>query len=149
MKFIYDDGGRKEAGFKGKAGDCVCRAISIASGSPYIEVWQRLADSSYGQRSSSRTKKKERTADKGINTRRKWFKEYMRNVGFVWVPTMHLGSGCVVHLRDGELPMGRLVVAISKHYVAVIDGVIYDTHDCSRDGNRCVYGYYQLINQRK
>lgn len=146
MKFVIDDGGRKAAGFKGKAGDCVCRAISIASGVPYIDVWQRLADGSYGQRSSSRTKKKERTADKGINTRRKWFREYMTRMGFEWVPTMKLGSGCVVHLRDGELPMGRLVVALSKHYVAVIDGVIYDTHDCSRDGNRCVYGYFKLIN---
>jgi hypothetical protein len=31
----------------------------------------------------------------------------------------------------------------SRHLVAVIDGVIHDTHDCSRDGTRCVYGYFQ------
>jgi len=23
-------------------------------------------------------------------------------------------------------------------------GVIHDTHDCSRDGTRCVYGYFSL-----
>jgi len=36
------------------------------------------------------------------------------------------------------------VVACSKHYTAVIDGVIHDTHDPSRDGTRAVYGYYYL-----
>jgi hypothetical protein len=25
----------------------------------------------------------------------------------------------------------------------VIDGVIHDTHDCSRGGTRCVYGYWR------
>lgn len=26
---------------------------------------------------------------------------------------------------------------------AIADGVIQDTYDCSREGTRCVYGYYQ------
>jgi hypothetical protein len=45
-----------------------------------------------------------------------------------WTPTMALGSGCKVHLRDGVLPMGRNAVSVSKHMVAVFDGVIQDTH---------------------
>jgi hypothetical protein len=57
---------------------------------------------------------------------------------------MHIGSGCQVHLRREELPAGRLVVQASKHVVAVIDGVIHDTHDSSRDGTRCVYGYWSV-----
>jgi hypothetical protein len=40
------------------------------------------------------------------------------------------------------LPPGRLVVSLSKHYVAVINGTIYDTHYPDRDGTRCVYGYW-------
>lgn len=55
---------------------------------------------------------------------------------------MCIGSGCKVHLRDGELPMGRLIVNVSRHTVAVIDGVIHDNHDPQRDGMRCVYGYW-------
>jgi len=27
---------------------------------------------------------------------------------------------------------------------AVIDGVLHDAYDCSREGTRCVYGYYKL-----
>ena len=32
MRHVYNDGGRKAAGYKGDAGDCVARAIAIASG---------------------------------------------------------------------------------------------------------------------
>jgi hypothetical protein len=56
---------------------------------------------------------------------------------------MRIGSGCTVHLRADELPPGRLIVNVSRHTVAVIDGVIHDTYDPSRDGTRCVYGYFQ------
>jgi hypothetical protein len=67
----------------------------------------------------------------------------MKQLGWVWTPTMQIGSGCTVHLRPSELPSGRLVVSVSKHLTAMIDGVIHDTHDCSRRGKRCVYGYWQ------
>lgn len=33
--WIFDDGGREQSGRKGFTGDCVARAISIASGLPY------------------------------------------------------------------------------------------------------------------
>jgi hypothetical protein len=56
---------------------------------------------------------------------------------------MQIGSGCRVHLRADELPGGRLVVALSRHSTEVIDGVIHDRHDCSREGTRCVYGYWR------
>ena len=57
---------------------------------------------------------------------------------------MSIGSGCKVHLRADELPSGRLIVSLANHVVAVIDGVLHDTHDSSRDGTRCVYGYWKL-----
>ena len=144
MKHIYDDGGRESAGFKGKAGDCVARAVAIASGKPYAEIYAALADGTGNQRASKRSKTKGRTARNGIYTRRKWFKDYMASLGFVFVPTMGIGTGCKVHLRDGDLPMGRIIARVSRHYVAVIDGVLHDTFDASRNGTRCVYGYWRL-----
>ncbi len=68
---------------------------------------------------------------------------FMNSLGWAWTPTMQIGSGCTVHFRADELPSGRLVVSVAKHLTAVIDGVIHDTHDCSRRGTRCVYGYWQ------
>lgn len=41
MEFIYSDGGRSNY-FKGVTGDCVCRAIAIASDRDYLEVYQSL-----------------------------------------------------------------------------------------------------------
>ena len=142
--YTYNDGGRSEAGFKGEAGDCVCRAIAIASGRSYQKVYDRLAKGNATQRKTKRTSKQSRSARNGIYTTRKWFKSYMMELGFTWTPTMQIGSGCKVHLTSGELPKGQLVCSVSKHYVSVIDGVVNDTHDCSRDGTRCVYGYWKL-----
>ncbi|WP_051979060.1 hypothetical protein [Edaphobacter aggregans] len=137
MNWIYDDGGRKAAGFKGSARDCVARSIAIASGRPYCEIYAALAKGAGSERKSRGT-----SARNGIHVTRKWFKDYMRSIGFRWFPTMQIGSGCKVHLTDGELPMGRLVVAVSKHYTAVIDGVVYDNHDPHRVSGRCVYGHW-------
>jgi len=144
MKFIYNDGGRKQADYKGQAGDCVARAIAIASEQPYQTVYDILAEGNASQRRSKHDRgKRTRSARDGIKVTRKWFKDYMASIGFEWTPTMLIGSGCKVHLRDGELPKGRLVVSVSKHYTSVIDGVINDTHDCSREETRCVYGYWE------
>ena len=44
MTWTFDDGGRAAAGYKGNAGDCVVRAIAIASGGPYSEVYKDLFD---------------------------------------------------------------------------------------------------------
>lgn len=111
MRYVYDDGGRASAGFKGTAGDCVCRAITIASGRPYSEVYKRVAEGNAAQRITKRQRRKTnngKTARNGICTQRKWFKNYMRKLGFEWVRTMKGGEGCKVHLKDGEIPMGRL-----------------------------------------
>jgi len=146
--FQFNDGGRKEAGFKGTAGDCVCRSICIATGKPYEEVWNHLAKHNANQRTTKKSKKSGETADKGINTKRKWFEQYMISLGFKWIPTMQIGSGCKVHLKSDELPKGTIICNVSRHFVAVIDGIINDTYDCSRNGTRCVYGYYIKNNNQ-
>ncbi len=168
--FQLTDGGRFAAGYQGKAGDCVARAVAIASGKPYDEVYKRLAAGMGTQRSTSRTPRRSTSARNGVSVTRKWFKDYMAELGFVWTPTMHIGSGCTVHLTADELPAGRLVVSVSGHYTAVIDGVIHDMHDPRREVHctepyrepmpkgywthdktsmhhierRCVYGYWKL-----
>jgi hypothetical protein len=49
-------------------------------------------------------------------------------------------------LRAEELPGGRLIAKVSKHVVAVIDGIIHDIHEPSRDGTPCVCGYHRKPN---
>lgn len=173
MEFVYNDGGRRVSGRKGSAGDCVCRSIAIASGMPYEVIYAALAQGCETQRNTTGTRRMGRTARNGICTSRNWFKRFMVSLGLVWTPTMRIGSGCRVHLTAGELPGGALVVAVSKHYTAVINGVIHDTFDPQRNiamfrqfpgwqtaelkpgenrnnngiwtvSRRCVYGYWEL-----
>lgn len=155
LPWIADDGGRAAAGYRGKAGDCVTRSVAIASGRPYAEIYALLGKGMSTQRKTKRGGPVSSARD-GVYTRRLWFKRTMADLGFRWVPTMAVGQGCKVHLLAGELPAGRLVVALSKHYTAVLNGFIHDTYDPSRatlwhgaDGepaermsHRCVYGYW-------
>lgn len=147
--FKFNDGGREAAGYKGKTGDCVARSIAIVTGLPYKQVYEALANGNATQRKGKREGSKAgvKTAARGINTKRKWFADYMASLGFVWTPTMLIGQGCKVHLKSDELPIGKLIVNVSKHFTAVIDGVINDTYDCSREESRCVYGYYKYIGK--
>jgi hypothetical protein len=140
MKFQFNDGGRKAAGYRGKTGDCVVRSVAIATGLPYQQVYDLVNQLGAGERTGKRKRGKS-SARTGVykDTTRK----LLESLGWQWTPTMQIGSGCTVHLRSDELPSGRLVVSVSKHLTAVIDGVVHDTHDPSRRGTRCVYGFWQ------
>ena len=146
LDFHLNDGGRGAAGFKGGAGDCVVRAIAIAAELPYMQVYEDLRAANAAYADLRNDKLARRLNAKGASPRngnhRNVFHDYILGHGFSWVPTMKIGGGCQVHLRANELPSGTLIVKVSKHLSAVIDGVIQDTHNPSRGGTRCVYGYY-------
>jgi hypothetical protein len=134
VPFLYDDGGRAASGRKGDAGDCVTRAICIAGRLDYDEVYAIMAD---GQ---ARLRGK-RSARNGVHP--KVYRPYIESLGWAWTPTMTIGGGCTVHVRPEELPAeGRHVLRLSKHLAAWVDGTLRDTHDSSRGGTRCVYGYW-------
>jgi hypothetical protein len=143
MNWIYNDGGRAAAGYKGEAGDCVCRAIAIATDLPYQMIYDSLNDVAQSERKG---KRKRGTSQARSGVYKFTYRRLLNELGWRWVPTMQIGSGCTVHLKADELPSGRLIVSVSKHLVAVIDGVIYDTHDPTRDETRCVYGYFYKPN---
>jgi hypothetical protein len=140
LAFVVDDGGRKAAGYKGKSGDCVVRSAAIATGLAYQQIYDSVNKLAQRERLGARKRGKSSARD-GVykGTTRK----LLESLGWQWTPTMEIGSGCRVHLRAGERPPGRLIVSVSGHLTAVIDGVIHDTHDPSRRGTRCVYGYWQ------
>ncbi len=139
MRFQYDDGGRAAAGFRGDAGDCVTRAIAIATRQDYLTVYHSLNALAKSER-TGKSKRGVSSARNGVY--RQTIRRYLQGIGWNFTPTMGIGTGCRFHLRDGELPMGRLIVTVSKHECAVINGVIHDTSDPSRGGTRCVYGFW-------
>jgi Protein of unknown function (DUF2786) len=128
MKYIYNDGG-KAASKHDEVNDCACRAIAIATERPYHEIWDvfRVLLETEGPRRRSGVD--EKVQDK-----------VMESLGWVWVNTTRK------HLREDDLPPGRLVVCIEGHSVAVVNGIIHDTWNPSRKKNGkppYVYGYYK------
>jgi len=135
LPWVYDDGGRSAAGFKGTAGDCVTRALAIATGTPYREMYDRLARSMKSQGFA-------RSARNGVEP--KVYKPLLSLWGFVWTPTMFPGQGTRIHLAQGEVPQeGIYILRLSRHLCTVVDGTIHDTYDPGRNATRCVYGWWQ------
>lgn len=128
MKLKKSDGGR-HLYYRGETNDCVIRAICNATGRDYKIVYDDLYKlQGYSPRS-------------GVNP--KIAKNYIEKLlGLKWHSFMNIGTGCTIHLKSDELPKGVLIVRLSKHLTCVINGVLYDTYDCSRNGTRCVYGYW-------
>jgi hypothetical protein len=139
MDFVFHDGGRAAAGYKGDTRDCVTRSIAIATGKPYREVYDALNRLAKTERRGGRKKKR---SNSRTGVFRKTYQDYLESLGWRWTSTMSIGSGCRIHLKASELPRGPLLVRVSRHLTAVINGVLYDTHNCSRGGTRCVYGYF-------
>lgn len=149
LRFVYDDGGRKLAGFRGEAGDCACRALAIVTGRPYREVYEAINEEAKGERFRRGRLGFAAATGRGSSARlrvyRETFKALAERYGLVWTPCMGIGTGCRVHVRAGELPAtGRYILSLSRHFAAWVDGELRDTHDCSREGTRCVYGYWRL-----
>ena len=72
-----------------------------------------------------------------------FLKYYLEQKGWEYVSCVGYRTGFQVHLDPAELPKGRIIVSLSRHYAAVIVGVLHDTYDSSRGGKRGVYGYWR------
>jgi len=153
-RWVKDDGGRRASGIarghKDEVGDCVARAIAIATQKPYREVHDALtvAKVRYVAAGSDAWARRDRHrggvhafhADYGVMDA--VYGPYLKGLGWRFTSTKELPRGKGVHLRADELPGGRLIVRLRRHLVAVIDGVIHDTSDCSEEGRRRIQGYW-------
>ena len=135
--WVFDDGGREASGYRGRTGDCVVRALAIATGENYGDLYREAAA---GMARVTGT----RSARSGVSP--KVYGPMLSRRGFIWVPLVTVGSRARVHLSAGELidagARGRVIVRLSRHLCAVIDGTVRDTYDPSRGGRRMVYGYW-------
>ena len=116
--------------------DCVKRAITTASGMDYHEVALEL------------NRHKKISGAKKFNYDNNW-KSYILNVlngtklsfpAKRGEPRMNGETFCRTH------PRGSYVLSMAGHLSACVDGVIYDTWDCS---SKCVYQAYEIKPQIK
>jgi len=141
LEFQHNDGGRslylKELGLSSShAGDCVTRAIAIATKTPFNEVYTAMKKEGDGTASAGVYAS---VYSPYIRRNFKWIKSGTPNyssqihdtgkrmrLGYIAKKRNHFCGGLHVNARD--LPMrGPAIVEIDRHIFAMIDGVIHDT----------------------
>lgn len=88
--WTYNDGGRCAAGYKGATGDCVTRAIAIATGKPYQEVYDLV--NAVSKASEQRRRRKGRSSAR-TGVYKGAIQAILAQLGWRWVPTMAIGQG--------------------------------------------------------
>jgi hypothetical protein len=136
ISWVYDDGGREKAGFAGIAQDCACRAISIATGEPYIIVYEKLTEAiAITPRRYSiarhRTFHDNSLETGGIDSY--LWEKYLQSLNWKYTERT-----CILT----NLPLGRLVIEMSGHAVAVVDRVFHDIWNSAIDPRARIYGYW-------
>lgn len=122
MKYQYNDGGRSAFFDTPGNNDCVTRALAIATGLTYLEVWDGVTAT--GTRNPSGR----------VRTQCAEFTAFAKSLGLQFVSTMRV-------LKEIKFPP-RAVACINGHYVAIVDGVMHDTYNPSPAGNKHCFGYW-------
>lgn len=122
-RFIYNDGGRSKYYQLEKVGDCVIRAIAIATETDYKEVVEDTWEftKKYGC---------------PINWRKIW-QLYLEKIGWEKVKAPKFKGR---KARAKDLPKGRFIAQQATHLSAIVDGKPHDIWDTS---DRMVYCYYR------
>ena len=129
--FEYNDGGREEAGFVGSVGDCVTRAIAIATGKDYLEVRKELMDAKKNWMENSRSRHAKRTKSSSVRngTPKDVWRPYLESLGWERKTLIKFGDPERKELTKESVPEGIAIVEVRKHIMAVIDHVVHDSWD--------------------
>lgn len=119
MKLRYTDGGKKEAGYKGRSGDCVSRSISLATGVEYKKVLKEL---------QKRQKQWGRSEGYSVCAAKNGV---YAPVYFSWLEELGFRRVFLCSSWDMIPKIGTFVVQTHRHLSCVIDSIIHDTFDPS------------------
>ena len=126
IDYHYDDGGREAAGYRGRTGDCVVRAIAICTGEDYRAVYLTMAE--HMKRNGYATRERNRKAPrrKGQIAALRVQDRVLEVYGFRKV---RLPAGARPTFTEAHRRYGDCVVGTTKHVAAIVDGVLRDTFD--------------------
>ncbi len=130
MMFVIADGGREKAGFKGSTGDCVVRAIAIATGADYKAVYEELYQIAKDFKPVQRKTKKHLKHIAKINASPSprlgvhllVSDSYLESRGYCPVKTKCL-------LDDALFSEGTFIVYTRRHFSVIKDGALFDSYD--------------------
>lgn len=143
LAFRYDDGGREAAGFAGMTGDCVTRAIAIATGIPYCKIYEEL---NFLSESASVKYLRGFYAHKGLPGGVNH--AYLNRIGWKYIST-EANSKPLKFLCQEDLPKGNLIAIIEPlesdgplHACCVKNHVIFDSGNTVALGPPVMRGYF-------
>jgi hypothetical protein len=123
----YAEHNVRPEGVKAK-GDCVTRAIVMATGLDYQEVWDELTRRKQGPGN------KRGTASSGMPHVVSC--EYLKELGWTYVSFDQGEKFTYENLPE------ECIVNLPGHYTYVKRGIVYDTYDCRGKRRRKLEGYY-------
>lgn len=139
--YQYDDGGRAAAGYKGKTGDCGCRAVAIATGKPYGDVYGALYAIAKSWKGNSRKAKAIRAKPSPRNgLSPDVLDAFMASIGWrcemVKARLHRLPAWAYTPMREG---IPGVVLYVRGHFTALVDETIRDIWDCrmTRENGEC------------
>ncbi len=139
IEWVYSDGGRELAGMP-RGNDCAVRSIAIATQLPYKCVWEALhALTRHPEVSSPRRWRNIRNSSYRTGFFLNTYSKFLKDLG--WSEYNLEGEGVTIDTTE-HMP-GRLIVQLKNHLTCILDGVVYDTHDCTQEGKREVRGFFK------
>ena len=136
LEYIEDDGGRSAAGFKGRTGDCLTRAISIATGESYRKVYDAVGEQmkkhGYARSGNAYAQSGKAAAAvraKGRSRRPRTIQDdVLRLFGFAKVDAKKPNGTCYTY-EQAHRRYGTCIVTTTKHYATLKNGALRDTFD--------------------
>lgn len=117
---------------KGKiVGDCVKRAITKATGMDYMEV----------QRQLNRYKKVTGASSYNTNYNPHKYVENVLHGEKLSFPAEAGQKRMTAGTFSEKYPQGKYILNMANHWSCCVDGIIYDTWDCTE---KCVYTAYRV-----
>lgn len=146
LKFVYNDGGRAAAGFKGQTEDCVTRAIAIATGRPYREVYHTVNDVI---RLKKKNLRKPCTSSARTGVIPLLLTHIMKHFGFEHTNVTKITGTDIKHIsrenyKAGVFPEGVIIARLKRHVCVIKDGVVHDTFNPAEHGKTVLYGYWVM-----
>lgn len=135
IKFTKDDGGRSAAGFKGDTGDCVTRAIAIATGIEYKKVRKELMQRQSDWRTTGSRKAKRQTSNSVRNgCNKEVYEPYLDSLGWEKESLVKFGWHSRSKMTAEDMPRGVVIMYVQSgrrgHLATMIDHVLHDSWDC-------------------
>ena len=133
IDYQHDDGGRRAAGYRGRTGDCIVRAIAICTGQDYRAIYLTMAEqmkrngyTASGNAYATSERNRRAPRRRGQLNAKRVQNHVLELHGFRKV---RLPAGARPTFTEAHRRYGDCIVGTTKHMAAIVDGALRDTWD--------------------